>query len=71
MTITYHDKNDLLYIRFDETPQSVRNERINEDIILDIGDKEKIVGIEILSASEHIDLKSLLPITYEPAKASM
>ena len=68
MNITYNDKIDLLYIRFDETPQSVRNDRVNEDIVLDVGYQEKIVGIEILNASDHMNLKSLLPVSYEVVK---
>jgi len=68
MKITYDDKKDLLYIRFDEKKQDVVNKRVAEDIVLDIGSKDKIVGIEILEASKHIDLMSLLPIEYDLQK---
>ena len=68
MKITYYDKKDLLYIRFGEKKQDVVNKRVAEDIVLDIGSKDKIVGIEILEASKHIDLMSLLPIEYDLQK---
>ena len=67
MQITYTPHHDLLYIRFDERQQSLRNERVNEDMVLDIGDDDRIVGIEILDASEHIRLESILPVKIEAA----
>ena len=65
MNIIYNDKTDLLYIRFDDKKQDVLNKRITEDIVLDIGDNGRIVGIEILDASKHITLDRLLPVKYE------
>lgn len=65
MNIIYNDKTDLLYIRFDDKKQDVLNKRITEDIVLDIGDNDRIVGIEILDASKHITLDKLLPVKYE------
>jgi uncharacterized protein YuzE len=32
---------------------------------LDIGEDDKIVGIEIMDASDHVNLESLLPIKYD------
>lgn len=68
MNILYNDKTDLLYIRLDDTKQDVINKRISDNIVLDIGEENKIVGIEILDASRHVSLEKLLPINYEPAK---
>jgi len=65
MKITYHEKTDLLYIRLDERPQQVTNREISEDIILDIGDEGRIVGIEILDASKRLQLSDLLPVEYQ------
>ncbi len=64
MDIIYKDKIDLLYIRLDDRKQDVINKRITEDIVLDIGEDEKIVGIEILDASKHVSLDKLLPVKY-------
>ena len=64
MNISYSDKTDLLYIRLDEEKQQVMNKRLSDAVVLDIGDNDKIVGIEILDASKHVNLKTLLPVKY-------
>ena len=48
--------------------QDVINKRISEDIVLDMGENDRIVGIEIMDASRHILLKKLLPVRYEVPK---
>ena len=68
MNIFYNDKIDLLYIGLDERKQEVVNKRVSEDIVLDIGKDERLIGIEILDASKHVNLKRLLPIKYETPK---
>jgi uncharacterized protein YuzE len=65
MQIVYNDKTDLLYLRLDERKQQVINKRLSEDIVLDIGEDGRIVGIEILDASKHLNLERLLPVKYE------
>ena len=71
MKITYDDKSDLLYIRLDESKQDVVNKRVTDDIVLDIGAGERIVGIEILDASSHVDLDKILPIQHEGIKTTV
>jgi len=68
MNIMYNDKADLLYIRLDDKKQEIINRRVSEDIVLDIGQDEKIVGIEILDASKHVSLEKLMPVNYEASK---
>jgi uncharacterized protein YuzE len=65
MQILYDVKTDLLYLRVDDREQQVINKRLSEDIILDIGEDDKIVGIEILDASRHLNLGKLLPVNYK------
>jgi uncharacterized protein YuzE len=65
MNILYNDKADLLYIRLDNRRQEVRNIRVSEDIVLDIGESDKIIGIEILDASRRVNLESLFPVEYK------
>jgi len=65
MNVLYNDKTDLLYIRLDDRKQDVVNRRISEDIVLDVGEDDIIVGIEILDASKHVALDRLLPVTYK------
>jgi uncharacterized protein YuzE len=62
MKIQYDSKTDLLYLRFDERRQQVVNKRVSEGIVLDIGDGDKVVGIEILDASKTLSLEKLLPV---------
>ncbi|MEO5674469.1 MAG: DUF2283 domain-containing protein [Chitinophagales bacterium] len=58
-------KKKVKYIRFDPRKQEVINRRVDEDIVLDIGEGDHIIGIEILDASQRVDLKSFLPANYE------
>ena len=67
MQILYSAKADLLYLRLDERPQPVVNKRLDDDVVLDLGDDDRIVGIEILDASKRLDLHQLLPVTYAAA----
>ncbi|MCL0075197.1 DUF2283 domain-containing protein [Thermodesulfovibrionales bacterium] len=68
MNILYNDRTDLLYIRLDDRKQDVVNRRVSEDIVLDIGEGDRIIGIEILDASRHVTLERLLPVKYEVSK---
>ncbi|GAI34169.1 unnamed protein product [marine sediment metagenome] len=70
MNILYNDKTDLLYIRLDDKKQEIINRRVSEDIVLDIGEDDKIVGIEILDASKRVSLEKLMPINYETSKTA-
>ena len=65
MQIHYNAKSDLLYLRLDDRRQEVTNRRVSDDIVLDIGEDQRIVGIEILDASKRLNLESLLPVKYE------
>jgi hypothetical protein len=47
MDVFYNDKTDILYIRLDHTEQDVVNKRVSENIVLDIGEGDRIIGIEI------------------------
>jgi len=64
MRIEYDKRYDLLYIRFDDTSQQVMNHRVNDNIVLDIGKDNKIVGMEILDATEVMNLGKLLPVEF-------
>jgi len=66
--IYYDDRADLVYLRFDERNQELMNRRVTEDVVLDIGEAGRIVGIEILGASKHLDLSRLLPVQFEHSK---
>jgi len=65
MEILYNSKTDLLYLRLDDRKQAVLNKRISDDIVIDIGDDNRIVGIEIVDASRNLNLDRLLPLRSE------
>jgi hypothetical protein len=67
MTIHYNSKTDLLYLRLESTEQEITNRRISDDIVLDIGLNDKIIGIEIMDASKHVNLEKIMPISYSEA----
>ena len=69
--ILYNDRTDLLYIRLDDRKQEILNRRVSEDIVLDIGERDRIIGIEILDASKHVSLERLLPVKYEFPKTTV
>jgi uncharacterized protein YuzE len=67
MRIEYDSRTDLLYLRLDERKQEVVNRRASEDVVFDLGEGDRIVGIEIMDASNHLDLTQLLPVQYSAA----
>ncbi len=52
MTISYDAEVDALYIRLLDGPYACRTMRLNEEICLNIGPGELLVGIEILDATQ-------------------
>ena len=64
MTITYHKTSDLLYICLDPDAKQVVNKDISDDVVLELGEDDRIVGIEILDASRRIDLSRVLSMQY-------
>ena len=65
MQISYDTKSDILYIRLDDVKQDVINQRVSDDVTLDIGKEDKIIGIEILDASLRLKLKDIFPVEYQ------
>ena len=64
MKVTYHRNTDLLYICLDESAKEVVNQEVSEAVVLELGEDDRIVGIEILDASKRIDLSNLLSLQY-------
>ncbi len=52
MKISYDPEIDALYIRLIEGEHECRTVRLNEEIALNIGLGEKLVGIEVLDAKQ-------------------
>ena len=71
MRVYYDDTRDLLYLRLDDRKHDVVNRRISEDVVLDIGEDDRIIGIEILDASKHVFLEKLFPVEYQIGKVAV
>ncbi|MCB0117554.1 MAG: DUF2283 domain-containing protein [Anaerolineales bacterium] len=65
MQIIYNPKTDVLYLRLDEQKQDVINQRVAEDVVLDMGSENHIVGIEIMDASQRLNLKNIFPVEFQ------
>jgi uncharacterized protein YuzE len=52
---------DALYISFKQEPTQVTTIRLNEDVAVDLGPGEEVVGIEVLDASEHLNIDRKAP----------
>ncbi len=61
MKIKYDPQVDALYISFKEGPSQVTTLHFSEDVAIDLGPREEIVGTEILGASDHLALERLDP----------
>jgi uncharacterized protein YuzE len=59
--IKYDPTVDAAYISFKEGPTQVTTVRINEDVAIDLGLHEEIVGIEVLDASKHLGIDKAHP----------
>lgn len=62
MKIKYDSQVDAAYISFKKGSTQVTTIRITEDIAIDFGPNEEIVGIEILDASDHLDIRKENPL---------
>jgi len=54
MKIEYDYEVDAAYISFKKSKGVVRNVRLSEDVAVDFGEHEEIIGIEILDASKYL-----------------
>ena len=62
MRVTYDPKVDAAYIYLAKKVAQPETRQVDEDIALDFDASGKLVGIEVLDASQRLDLKSLLPL---------
>ena len=68
MRIRYNEKNDALYIRFRED-KYFESDEIKEGFILDYDQNGNIIGIEILDASDYLNLDELSAVRFDVEKA--
>ena len=65
MKISYDPETDALYIRLLEGQHECRTLRLNEEVALNIGPGETLVGIEILDAQQVFGKEGIPPISLE------
>jgi uncharacterized protein YuzE len=65
MRISYDPEIDALYIRLVEGPQECRTLRLSDEIALNLGPGETLVGIEILDAKETLGKGELPRVVLE------
>ena len=68
MRIRYNEKSDALYIRFREE-KYFESDEIKEGFILDYDQKGNIIGIEILDASDYLNVDELSTVHFDVEKA--
>jgi len=68
MRIRYNEKSDALYIRFREE-KYFESDEIREDFILDYDQNGNIIGIEILDASDYLNIDELSTVHFDVEKS--
>ena len=61
MIIRYDAEVDAAYISFKTGPTQVTTVHVSEDVAVDLGPNEEVVGIEVLAASEHLGIDKKNP----------
>jgi uncharacterized protein YuzE len=65
MKISYDSEIDALYIRLVDGPRQCRTVRLSEEVALNMGSGEELVGIEILDAKEVLGSGKLPKLSVE------
>ena len=68
MRIRYNEKSDALYIRFREQ-KYFESDEIKEGFILDYDQNGNIIGIEILDASDYLNVDELSTVHFNVEKS--
>lgn len=64
MHISYDTKADALYIKLKDG-EFKRNREVEPGIVLDLGPDDQLLGIEILDASEKLNLSDISKVSIE------
>jgi uncharacterized protein YuzE len=70
MKISYDPEIDALYIRLLEGKQECRSVRLSEEVALNLGPGEKLVGIEILDAKSILGSGKVPAVMLEGLRSS-
>ena len=59
MKITYDKKTDAMYIKLNDKAVYHKTRKVTDDVLVDYAKDGKVVGIEVLAASENTVLPKL------------
>lgn len=68
MKLYYDAEEDILYLRLREVPIS-NSEDIEPGVMVDLDDAGQIIGVEVLDASERLDLRQFVAAVRDPSAA--
>jgi uncharacterized protein YuzE len=66
MKLKVDEKNDVLYLRLDES-KIVESEEVQPGVILDFDANNNVMGIELLGVSRRVALDTLKNLQFETA----
>lgn len=67
MKITHDKRTDALYIYLEKGKFSM-NKELEEGVVLDVGTKGELLGVEILDASKYFSKQKLIPSPFVSVK---
>ena len=62
MRITYDPEADAAYVYLTQLVEEPDTRTVTNDVYLDFDEQGRLVGIEVLDASKHLDLRYLTPL---------
>ena len=66
MRVYFDESADAIYLRLDES-EIVESEEVRPGIILDLNERDEVVGVEVLRVKGRIPLASLKQMHFEVA----
>ena len=66
MRLKVDEKNDVLYLRLDDS-KIVESEEVQPGVILDFDANNNVIGIELLGVSRRVPLDTLKNLLFETA----
>lgn len=66
MRLKVDEKNDVLYLRLDDS-KIVESEEVQPGVILDFNANSNVIGIEFLGVSRRVPIEALKNLQYETA----
>ena len=65
MKVVYEAHTDVATIYFVRDRPRVESHLVDDDIVVDLAEDGRLVAVEIIGASERLDLKQLQELSYE------